>query len=126
MACWDEQLGEQLRLPRLPAIAPSARDRERFDPRASTRFREPGASGVARLPRPQGLESADSTKVVTCAAFALLPPSDFPPRRPRRNSADVVIPFSLQCLRSIAPSLTKYVSTALPTAILAITRNDLS
>src|SRR6202166_3508212 len=120
MAWQDERPGEQLRLPLQPAIAPSGRVRERLDLRVSVRYRERGASGVARLPRPQGLESADSTKVVTCAAFALLPPSDFPPRRPRRNSADVVVPFSLLCLRSIAPSLTKYASTALPTAILAI------
>ena|ERR1700730_5820125 len=42
---------------------------------------------------PQVLESADSTKVVTCAAFALPPPSDFLPRQPRRNTEDVVIPF---------------------------------
>src|ERR1700693_3000118 len=101
-------------------VLPRGRVRERLDLRMSVRYRERGASGVAHLPRPQDLESADLAKVVTCAAFALLPPSDFPPRRPRRNSADVVIPFSLLCLRSIAPSLTKYASTALPTAILAI------
>src|SRR6266849_9454307 len=93
MACWDERPGEQLRLPRLPAIAPSERDRERFDPRASTRFREHGASGVGLLARSQDLESAGSRKVVKCAASALLPPSDFLPPRPRRNSEGVVIPF---------------------------------
>src|SRR6266403_228061 len=93
MACWDEQPGEQLRLPRLPAIAPSARDRETLDPRASTRFRGHAASGVALLVRSQDLESAGSRKVVTCAASALLPPSDFLPPRPRRNSEGVVIPF---------------------------------
>jgi multidrug efflux pump subunit AcrB len=48
---------------------------------------------------PQDLESAGSTKVVTCAAFALLPPSDFPPRQPRRNSEGVVIPFFTGILR---------------------------
>src|SRR5713226_1995039 len=98
MACWDERPGEQLRLPRLPAIAPSERDRERFDPRESTRFREHGASGVGRLARSQDLESVDSTKVVTCAVFALLLPSGFLPRRPRRNSEGVVIPFSTPML----------------------------
>src|SRR5258708_26961739 len=112
MACWDERPGEQLRLPRLPAIAPSARDRERLDPRASTRFRGHGASGVALLVRSQDLESAGSRKVVTCAASALLPPSDFLPPRPRRNSEGVAIPFPLPCLQSISASLTKYVANA--------------
>src|SRR5216684_8344323 len=93
MVYWDERPGEQLRLSRLLAIAPSARGRERPDPRASTRFREHGASGVALLVRSQDLESAGSRKVVTCAVFALLPPSDFLPPRPRRNSEGVVIPF---------------------------------
>src|SRR6267143_1904223 len=116
MAWRGERPGVQLRLPRQPAIAPNGRDRERLDLPVSVRSRERGASGVARLPRPQGLESADSTKVVRCAAFALLPPSDFPPRRPPRNSEDVVIPFPPSCLRSIATSLTKYASTALPRA----------
>src|SRR6266403_2482413 len=119
MACRDERPGVQLRLPHQPALAPSGRDRERLDPPVSVRYRERGASGVGRLARSQDLESADSTKVVTCAAFALLPPSDFPPRRPRRNSEDVVIPFPLPCLQSIAPSLTKYASTALPPARFA-------
>src|SRR6202140_3308235 len=120
MAGQDERPGEQFRLPPQPAIAPCGRVRERLDPPVSVRCRERGVSRVAHLPRPQDLESADLAKVVTCAAFALLPPSDFPPRRSRRNTEDVVIPFSLLCLRSIAPSLTKYASTALPTAILAI------
>src|ERR1700722_1368333 len=93
MACQDGRPVEQLRWPRLPAIAPSARDRERFGPRVSVRSRERRASGVGRLARSQDLESADSTKVVTCAAFALLPPSDFLTPRPRRNSEDVAIPF---------------------------------
>src|SRR5229473_7517010 len=97
MVYWDERPGEQLRLSRLLAIAPSARGRERPDPRASTRFREHGASGVALLVRSQDLESADSTKVVTCAVFALLPPSDFRPRQPQRNNEGVVIPFPLPC-----------------------------
>src|SRR5689334_21686809 len=101
MACWDERPGEQLLLPRLLAIAPSVRDRERFDPRASTRFREHGASEVGHLARSQDLGSAGSTKVVTCAAFALPPPSDFPPLRPPRNSEGVVIPF-------LAPMLARH------------------
>src|ERR1700677_1252134 len=79
----DERLGEQLRLPLQPAIAPSGRVRETLDPRVSVRYRERGASGVARLPRPQGPEFAYSTKVVTCSAFAVLPPSDFRLRQPR-------------------------------------------
>jgi hypothetical protein len=70
-----------------------------LDLRVSVRYRERGASGVGRPPRPQDLESAGSTKVVTCAAFALLPPSDFPPRQPRRNIEDVVIPFFTGILR---------------------------
>src|ERR1700719_4519094 len=98
MAGQNERPGEQLRLPLQPAIAPSGRVRERLDLRVSVRCRERGASGVARLPRPQGLESADSTKVVTCAAVAPPPPSDFLPRQPRRSSEDVVIPFSLTML----------------------------
>src|SRR5271169_6243895 len=93
MACWDEQPGEQLRLPRLPAIAPSARDRERFDPRASTQFREHGAPGVGRLVHSQDLESAGLRKVVKCAASALLPPSNFLPPQLQRNSEGVVVPF---------------------------------
>src|SRR5258705_11469233 len=116
MACWDDRPGGQLPLPLQPAIAPSGRDRERLDLQASVRCRERCASGVGRLPRPQDPESAGSTKVARCAGFALLPPSDFPPRRPRRNTEDVVIPFSLPCMRSIAPSLTKYASTALQRA----------
>src|SRR6267154_504963 len=93
MACWDERLGEQLRLPRLLAIAPSDLVRERLGPLASTRFRERGVSGVGRLVRSQDLESAGSRKVVKCAVFALLPPSDFLPPRPQRNSEGVAIPF---------------------------------
>src|SRR6266436_8468581 len=93
MAYCDERPCEPLRLPRLLAIAPSARDRERFDPRASTRFREHGEPGVERLVRSQGLESVGLRKVVKCAACAVLPPSDFLPPRPRRNSEGVVIPF---------------------------------
>src|SRR5260370_12332729 len=93
MAYWDERPCEPLRLPHPPAIEPSARDRERFDPRASTRSREHGASAVGRLVRSQDLESAGSRKVVKCAASALLPPSDSLPPQPQRNSAGVVIPF---------------------------------
>src|SRR6266478_9965033 len=93
MAYWDERPCEPLRLPHPPAIAPSARDRETFDPRASTRSREHGASAVGRLVRSQDPESAGSRKVVKCAASALLPPSDFLPPRPQRNSEGVAIPF---------------------------------
>src|SRR6266481_9349435 len=93
MAYWDEQPCEPLRLPRLPTIAPSARDRETLDPRASTRFREHGAPGVGRLVRSQDLESAGLRKVVKCAASAVLPLSDSLHPRPRRNSVDVVTPF---------------------------------
>src|SRR6266849_4224176 len=96
MAYWDERSGERPRLPPLPAIAPS----------------EHGASGVGRLVRSQDLESADSRKVVKCAASALLPPSDSPPPQPRRNSEGVVIPLPLPCLRSIDLKLTKYPSKA--------------
>src|SRR4029077_13681642 len=120
MAWRDERPGVQLRLPLQPAIAPSGRDRERLDPPVSVRCRERGVSRVAHLPRPPDPESADLAKVGTCAVFALLPPSDFPPRRPPRNSEDVVTPFPLPCSCSIAPSLTKYASAALPTAIFAI------
>src|SRR5580704_9293143 len=120
MAWRDERPGVQLRLLLQPAIAPSGRVRERLGLPVSVRCRERAVSGVAHLPRPQDLESADLTKVVRCAAFALPPPSGFPPRRRRRNSADVVIPFSLPCLRSIAPSVTKYASTALQPASCAI------
>src|SRR2546426_12739570 len=76
-----------------PGIAPWGGDREGRAPPVSVRCGERGVSRVAPLPPPQDLESADSTKVVTCEVFALLPPSDFPPRRPRRNSENVVIPF---------------------------------
>src|SRR5260370_7483228 len=106
MAWRDERPGVQIRLPLQPAIAPRGRVRERLCLPVSVRCRERGVSRVAHLPRPQALESADLAKVVTCAAFALLPPSDFPPRRPRRNTPDVAIPFSLLCLKSIRPTLT--------------------
>ena len=49
-------------LPLQPAIAPSGRDRERFDPRTSARSRERGASAVGRLVRSQDHESADSSE----------------------------------------------------------------
>ena len=77
MASRDERPGVQLLLPLQPAIAPSGRVRERLALPVSVRCRERGVSRVAHLPRPQDLESADLVKVVTCAAFALLPPSDF-------------------------------------------------
>src|SRR5882724_9462656 len=118
MACWDEQPGERLRLPRLPAIAPSARDRERFDPLASVRCRERGASGVGRLARSQDLESVDSTKVVRCAAFALLPPSDFRLRQPRQNTEDAVIPFSTPMLARHPCQLNKVYSNSATNARL--------
>src|ERR1700730_16849447 len=98
MAWQDERPGERLRLPLHPAIAPSGHVRERLDLRVSVRYRERGASAVGCQSLPQGLESADSTKVVTCAAFALPPPSDFLPPQPRRSSEDVVIPFPLPML----------------------------
>src|SRR6267143_580613 len=111
MAWRDELRGVQLRLPLQPAIALSGRDRERLDPPVSVRYRERCASAVGHGPRLQDPESAGSTKVVTCAVFALLRPSDFLPRQPRRNSEDVVIPFPLPCLRGIDASLTKYAPT---------------
>src|SRR6266849_5426559 len=101
MAYWDERSGERPRLPPPPAIAPSEHDRERFDPQASSRSREHGASVVGRLVRSQDLESADSRKVVKCAASALLPPSDSLPPQPRRNNEGVVIPF-------LAPMLVRH------------------
>src|ERR1700751_4742576 len=97
MAWRDERPGVPLRLPLPPALAPRGRDRGRLEPPVSDRCPERGASGVGRLARPQDLESGGSTKVVTCEVFVLLPPSDLPPRRPPRNSADVVIPYPLPC-----------------------------
>src|ERR1700746_815188 len=102
MAWRDERPGGQLRPPLAPAPtprgrAPGGRDREGLAPPVSARCHERGASGVGRLARPQDLESGGSTKVVTCEVFVLLPPSDLPPRRPPRNSADVVIPSPLPC-----------------------------
>src|SRR5580692_8834494 len=120
MACWDERQGVQLRLPLQPAIAPRGPDRGRLDPLVSVRYRELFASRVGHRPRSRDLESADSTRVATCAAFAVPPPSGFPRRQPRRSSADVAIPFRLPCFESIATSLTKYASTALPIASFAI------
>src|SRR6266852_5211136 len=116
----DPRPGVQLLLPLQPAITLSGRDRERPDPPVSGRHRELFASEVGCPPRPQDLESADSTKAATCAAFAALPPSDFPRRQPRRSNEDVVIPFQLPCLGSIATSLTKYASPALLMASFAI------
>src|SRR6266566_321316 len=111
MAWRDERPGVQLRLPLQPAIALSGRDRERLDPPVSGRRRERCASAVGRPPRLQDPESAGSTKVVTCAVFALLPPSDFLPQQPRRSSEDVAIPFPLPCLRGIAAQLNKVCSS---------------
>src|SRR3984957_8684138 len=110
MAWRDERPGVQLRLPLQPAIAPRGRDRGRLDPPVLVRCREPFASGAGRPPRPQDLESADSTKVVTCAVFAPPPPSGFLPRQPRRSSEDVVIPFPLPCFEGIGCQLNKVCS----------------
>src|SRR5882724_157708 len=120
MAWRDQPPGVQLRLPLQAAITLSGRDRERPDPPVSGRRRELFASEVGCPPRPQDLESADSTKAATCAAFAVLPPSGFPRRQPRRSNEGAVIPFVLPCLGSIATSLTKYAATALPHAEFAI------
>src|SRR5579862_5132788 len=120
MAWRDERPGVQLHPPLQPAIERSGRDRERCDPPVSGRSREVFGSAVQYPPRPQDLESADSTKVATCAAFAVLPPSGFPLPQPRRSSADVAIPFRLPCFGSIATSLTKYASTVPPIASFAI------
>src|SRR5271163_4648126 len=98
MASRDERPGEPLRLPLQPAIAPSGRDPERLDLPVSVRCRERGGSRAARPPRPPDLGSAGLAMVATCAVLALLPRSHFLPQRPRRNSGDVVIPFSLPCL----------------------------
>src|ERR1700681_2499554 len=103
MALPDERPGVQLRLPLQPALVPRGRVRERLDLPLSVRCRERGASVVARLPRPQDLESADSMKVVTCAIF-VLPPSDCRPRQPRRNSEDVVIPFHSHACEALLPA----------------------
>src|SRR6201993_1991396 len=116
----DERPGVQLPLPFQPATVMSGRDLEGRDPPVSVRYRELFVSGVRSPLRLQDLESADSTKVATCAAFAVLPPSGFPLRLPRRSNEDVVVPFPLPCLRSIAISLTKYASTALPIPRFAI------
>src|SRR5260370_4997152 len=85
--------GVHLPLPLQPAIILSGRDREGPDPPVSGRCREPFASEVGCPPRPQDLESADSTKAATYAALAVLPPSDCPRRQPRRSHEDVVLPF---------------------------------
>src|SRR5579862_4987941 len=78
-AWWDERPGEQLRLPFQPALAPSGRVRERLGLPVSNRYRERGVSEVGYPPLPQGLESAGLAKAARCAAFAVLPPSDFLP-----------------------------------------------
>src|SRR5258708_28915015 len=110
MASRDGRPHVQLRLPLQPAIAPRGRDRGRLDPPVSGRYRELFASRVGRPPRPQDLESADSTRVATCAAFAVLPPSDFLPPQPRRNSEDVVIPFPTPMLAKHRCQLNKVCS----------------
>src|SRR5260370_1070341 len=120
MAWRDERPDVQLRLPLQPAITLCGRNRERLDPPVSGRRLELFASGVGCPPHPQDLESADSRKAATCAALVALPPSGFPSRQPRRSNEDVVIPFPTPCLRSMAPSLTKYASTALLIASFVI------
>src|ERR1700735_1858878 len=90
----DASLGRPLQL----AIAASGRDQEGFDRRASVRSRERGVSAAGHPARLQDLESADSTKAVTCAEYALLPPSGSPLRRPQRNNEEVVVPFPLPWL----------------------------
>src|SRR5271156_6909391 len=116
----DERPGVQPHPPLQPAIELSGRDQERRGPPVSGRYRELFVSRVGRRPRPQDLESAGSTKVATCAAFAALLPSDFLSPQPRRSNEDVVIPFRLPCSGSIATNLTKYASTVLPQAWFAI------
>src|SRR5258708_12737621 len=91
MAWRDERPGVQLRLPLLPAIALSGRDRERLDLPVLGRCRERCASGVGRPPRPQDLESAGSTRVVTCAPFPPLPRSDFLHLPPLLTTKDAVL-----------------------------------
>src|SRR5882757_3524038 len=102
MAWRDERPAVQLDLPLQPATAMGGHDQERRDPPVSSRYRELFASEVRYPPRPQDLESADSTKVATYAAFSVPPPSDFPSRQPQRSNEDVVIPFRLPCFGSIA------------------------
>src|SRR5271154_686868 len=120
MAWRDERPGERLRLPPQPAAAQSAGDRERFAPPVSVRCRERGASEVGRQSHSQDLESAGLTMVVTCAVLALLPRSHCRPRRPQRNSEDVVTPSEPPCFRGMGASLTKYARSALPPAICPI------
>src|SRR5580693_3793843 len=120
MAWRDERTAEQLRWPLPSAQALCARARERFDPPASVRYRERGASGAEPLARAQDRESAGSAKVAMCAVPAGLPPSDSRLVPPQRNTEDVVIPFLLPCLKSIATSLTKYAGRSLRLAACAI------
>src|SRR2546429_6242064 len=60
------------RSPLFPYTTLFRSDQERRDPPVSGRYRGLFASGVRHPPRLQDLESADSTKVATCAAFAVL------------------------------------------------------
>src|SRR5258707_15351113 len=94
----ERQRGVQFGLPHHPEPARGGCEGKKRDPPVSVRCRERGASGVGRLARSQDLESADSTKVVTCAVFALPPSSDFPPQQLPRNSVGAVIPLPLPCL----------------------------
>src|SRR5216684_1360977 len=123
MASPDERPGGPPRLPPRPAIALRERDREKLDLPASVRCLAPVVSRGARLPRLQDRESAGSTKAVTCAVLALLPPSDFLPRRPLRNSEDAVIPFPTPMLVRHRCQLNKVWSNR---ANFTIQRSDLS
>src|SRR2546429_4563952 len=95
------------RSPLFPYTTLFRSDKKRRDPPVSGRYRGLFASGVRHPPRLQDLESADSTKVATCAAFAVLPASDFPSRQPRRSNEDVVIPFSIPMLVKHCSQLNK-------------------
>jgi len=50
-----------------------------------------------RLATFKAISPGDLMDDVTCAAFAPLPLSDYPPRRPQQNSGDAVVPFRLPC-----------------------------
>src|ERR1700719_5120667 len=97
MASPDERSRVQLSLPLQPAIGPSGRDRERFDPPVSARCRERRALGVGHRLHLRAPGSAGSTTVVTYAVFALLRRSRFPPRPRQRNSEGVAARFPLPC-----------------------------
>src|SRR5580704_2976634 len=97
MASLDERSREQRLLPLQLAIAPSERDRERRDPPTSVRSRARCVLAIEHRPHLQDRESAGSMKVVTCAVFALLRRSNFPPQRRQRNSEGVAVLSPLPC-----------------------------